>query len=288
MMIRIFDRPVDEDLLPFSAFLWQQQIPHKITEEGGRQVLWLAHGEHRDVVLNWFDDWQSGLLQLGKAKVSWGLGRGTGSGPLADWRRIPVTMLLLALCLIVAVLTNLGKDFQTVAWFTISDFAISGDYLHYQALAATLEQGQFWRVATPMFLHFGIFHLVFNMLWLMDLGRRIELLHRGPFLLLLVLLTGVTSNVVQCLAMDGNPLFGGMSGAIYGLLGFCWIRERVAPNTYRIPPGVYIFMLAWLAIGFTGILGSLGLGEVANGAHFGGLLSGVVFGWIYNRFFNRG
>ncbi|CAM3635615.1 rhomboid family intramembrane serine protease [Parendozoicomonas haliclonae] len=291
-MLRLFDRPVEEDLLPFSAFLWRQRVPHKITEEGGRQVLWLEHPAQEDEVLTWFAQWQSGLLQLSKVKVSWKGAGGFLSGPLADWMRIPVTLLLIVASLVVAFLTGLGNNYETVAWFSMSEYLVQGDKIRYLPLSAMYEHGDFswlfsWRVITPIFLHFGVFHLVFNMLWLLDLGHRIELRHKGLFLALLVLFTGAVSNIVQFVSADGFPLFGGMSGVIFGLLGFCWIRERFEPGCYKVPSGIYMFMMAWLLIGFTGILGSLGLGQIANGAHAGGLLSGVAFGYLYNRFFVR-
>ena len=286
-MIRVFDRPSEEDLLPFSAFLWKQNIPHRITEEGGRQVLWIQDAGHMSPVLSFYNDWKAGMLQLGKVKVSWKSPGGLVAGPLANWKRMPATLLFMLACLVVAAMTSLGDDKAVVSLFTITDFKISGQYIEYATLASMVDSGQYWRVLTPIFLHFGIFHFLFNMLWVLDFGYRIEARHKTSFLIALVLFTGIASNIVQYMTGDGYPLFGGMSGVIYGLLGFCWIREKQEPGCYQVPSGIYLFMLLWLVIGATGMLSAFGFGKIANAAHTGGLLSGVLAGWLFNRFAGR-
>ncbi|MTI15383.1 rhomboid family intramembrane serine protease [Sansalvadorimonas verongulae] len=286
-IIRVFDRPSDEDLLPFSAFLWQQSIPHRITEEGGRQVLWIQHPEQMRTVLGYYEDWKAGLLQLEEAKVSWKSSGGLVAGPLANWKKMPATLIFLLICAVVAIITHLGENKELVSLFTITDFRITGNYIEYASLSTMLGLGQLWRVITPVFLHFGIFHFVFNMLWVLDFGYRIESRHKTPFLVALVLATGLISNIVQFYTGEGYPLFGGMSGVIYGLLGFCWVREKQEPGLYQVPSGIYLFMLMWLVIGATGVLGAFGFGKIANAAHVGGLLSGVLAGWLFNRFAGR-
>lgn len=282
-MIRVFDRPAGEDLLPFSAFLWQHDVPHKITEESGRQVLWLQYEEHRDAVLHWFEQWQNGALSLPEAKVSWGGQRVPFSGPLADWRNIPVTFALIGVCLLVALLTSLGGNLKTIEWFTISPFEIVGSDIYYLPLTKVIEIGELWRLFTPAFIHFGLFHLVFNMMWLLDLGWYIERRHGHLFLLALVLITAAIGNMAEFVFSPNSLFIGGMSGAIYGLLGFCWQRQKVEPKNFPLPSGVYMFMMIWLLIGFSGVLEAFGFGRIANLAHAGGLIAGVVLGWFYNH-----
>jgi GlpG protein len=131
-----------------------------------------------------------------------------------------------------------------------------------------------------MLIHFGILHLAMNALWYWELGRRIEA-HQGSWMLLgLTLLFALISNIAQY-SFGGPSLFGGLSGVLYGLLGHCWLYQRLAPNAnYRLPPGVLVMMLAWLLICMTGIFELLQFGAIANAAHVGGLLAGCATGLL--------
>ena len=144
-----------------------------------------------------------------------------------------------------------------------------------------LASSDYWRFVTPIFLHFGLVHLIFNCLWLSMLGSRIEQMSSSLHLLLLVLVTGVVSNVVQ-FVWSGSPYFGGMSGVVYALLGYIWIKDKVVPDPQlQLPAGIIGFMLGWLVVCMTGILDLLlGVG-VANGAHLGGLIIGMLLGLIF-------
>ncbi|MDG0971916.1 MAG: rhomboid family intramembrane serine protease [Porticoccaceae bacterium] len=145
----------------------------------------------------------------------------------------------------------------------------------------SLDSGQYWRLITPIFLHFGLVHLVFNSLWLSMLGSRIEHLNGSSHFILLVLVTGAVSNMAQYL-WSGSIYFGGMSGVVYALLGYIWIKHKLVPNpVLQLPPGIVGFMLGWLAVCMTGIVDVvLGVG-VANAAHLGGLVIGMLLGLIF-------
>ena len=81
--------------------------------------------------------------------------------------------------------------------------------------------------------------------------------------------------------VTGPRLFGGMSGVVFGLLGFAFVWSRLVPSrSHRVPNGIYIFMLIYLVIGFTGAMDLLMMGSIANGAHFGGLLGGLLTGGL--------
>ena len=69
------------------------------------------------------------------------------------------------------------------------------------------------------------------------------------------------------------------------MLGYCYAMEFVKNKSrYLLPPAIYIFMFVWLLIGFTGFLDLLGFGKIANFAHLGGLLSGILSGYIFSMY----
>ena len=139
---------------------------------------------------------------------------------------------------------------------------------------------EWWRLVTPVFLHFSITHLAFNCLWIYILGSRIEVLDGRAAFLLIFFISGIASNLGE-FAWSGAYLFGGLSGSIYGLLGYCFIieldnkRER-----YGLPHALYLFMLVWLLVGYTGILTLFGFGNIANTAHLIGMMTGFILGLI--------
>jgi GlpG protein len=139
---------------------------------------------------------------------------------------------------------------------------------------SAIRHGQVWRLVTPIFVHLSLMHLLFNMYWLFLLGGMIEDRYGALWLLALVLITAVISNLTQY--YWAGPMFGGMSGVNYALFGYIWMKSKFDPAA-----GLYIgqrdvfLMLLWFAACFTGWLG-----PVANGAHAGGLISGAVIGYL--------
>src|SRR5690606_25800074 len=124
-----------------------------------------------------------------------------------------------------------------------------------------------WRLLTPAFLHFGFFHLLFNSLWMWDLGRRLELGLGWKHYLLFVLCSAVTANLTQYM-WGGSALFGGMSGVVYALVGFIWLRQRFdASPVFAVPKSIIAFMLVWLVLCMTGVVDYFIAGSVANAAH---------------------
>lgn len=142
---------------------------------------------------------------------------------------------------------------------------------------------EWWRLITPTFLHFSITHLIFNCLWIYILGSRIQIIDGKVTFLTLFLISSLLSNLGQFF-FAGDFLFGGLSGAIYGLLGYCFILDLDnRGQRYNLPNALYIFMFIWLLIGFTGILNIFGFGNVANIAHLVGMIAGFIIG-IMNRY----
>jgi len=193
----------------------------------------------------------------------------------------PVTTGLIAICVVVFFLTDMGDDLSTVRYFTFVPLVQAGGRLVFGDVSAIWE-GQPWRLFTPMFLHFGLMHILFNMWWLKDLGTAIERVFSARYLLVFVLVTAAFSHVLEY-AMSGPTTFGGMSGVVYSLFAFVWIRGRLDPSfPYRMPQQLVTFMLIWLGLGFTGWVG-----PIANWVHTGGLLVGAVWGVISSGYLQR-
>jgi len=85
------------------------------------------------------------------------------------------------------------------------------------------------------------------------------------------------SNVIQFLA--AGPAFGGMSGVVYGLLGYTWIRSLKSNSGYLLHKGIVVMMIGWLILGYTGWIGPIG-----NAAHLSGLLLGMAYGFAWNQY----
>ena len=140
---------------------------------------------------------------------------------------------------------------------------------------AEVLHGQIWRLATPIFLHFGILHILFNMMWLWDLGRAIEWTKGWKFLGAFILVSGIVSNIAQY-AITQSPNFGGMSGVVYALLGYIWMQGRVNPALgIALHQSTVVMMIAWFVLCWTGLLG-----PIANWAHTAGLAIGVAWGFL--------
>ena len=143
-----------------------------------------------------------------------------------------------------------------------------------------LINNEWWRLITPTFLHFSLTHLVFNCLWIYILGQRIEKLDGLSVFLFIFILTGILSNAGQFFWTQ-QYLFGGLSGSVYGLLGYCFIIELDGRHgRYGLPEALYLFMFIWLLVGFTGVLSFFGFGNVANTAHLIGMIAGFIIGLI--------
>lgn len=267
--------PLEADLGGFVGLLQHLQVPHRVSEEAGEQVLWVPSEALAAEVRELF-----ARLPQGDPRVSALTAPPSAGHLLANLRASWMTTLVLLLTLLVAGVTQLGDNLASIRWLNFVDFQRQGDYLLFVPLTDSLAAGQWWRLLTPMLMHFGLLHLAMNGLWYWELGRRIEARQGAGGLLALTLLFALLSNAAQYL-FGGPSLFGGLSGVLYGLLGYCWIFQRLAPTpAYRLPPGVLVMMLVWLLLCASGLMTALGLGAIANAAHVGGLLAGCLAGLL--------
>ena len=193
-------------------------------------------------------------------------------------------MPIILISILVAFFSNYGSVLvliEPLTFIKIDLGSYKNGYVSFNSFETTfMQNNEWWRLITPMFIHFSLTHLVFNCLWIYVLGSKIEQIDGHITFLNLVIFSSIISNLAQHFFGE-SALFGGLSGVIYGLLGYCMIIEiDTKQERYDLPPALYLFMLIWLILGFLGILNLFGFGNVANYAHLGGLISGIFFAMI--------
>lgn len=210
------------------------------------------------------------------------------------WASHPATQILTAICIVIVIA---GTDWQArqTGWMGLPATCNAEDSVIRNAmfiqppmvlamegqevalfprasLAETLKTGQVWRLVTPVFLHFGVLHIVFNMMWLRQLGRAVEFAKGTRRFLLLFLILAVSSNLVQY--WWNGPAFGGMSGVVFGLIGYVWMKGRTQPQDgLGLMPDQIVYSFLWLFLCMGGMMG-----PIANGAHLGGFIVGILIG----------
>lgn len=209
--------------------------------------------------------------------------RSSGRERLGDRaRRLPITFGLSAICVVVALWTFLGDDIGNRDWLTFASIQnqldSEWDPSKFEDAAIDIRRGEVWRLVTPIFVHFGLLHLIFNLMWLNELGAQIESRKGWLKYLLLIIALAVFSNVVEVLVSQSPANFGGMSGVVYGLLGFIWMKSQYDPSDrLYVDPRTLRFMLIWFGICFLPIF------SIANGAHTGGLVLGMALGYLSSQ-----
>lgn len=263
------------DLRPFVRYLQSRSVPHHITEESGQLVVWARSEPEAGLIADLFAQWQADELEIPQNTVS------ATAPPMFSSKAVlqnllaaiwlaPVSMILIAICLLVALVSDLGADPMAVRGLFFPDLRQAG------LLDSPLT---FLRTLTPALLHFGPVHLVFNLLWLWYFGRMIEPVLGWWRMLALVLLTAFGGNMAQYL-WSGNGMFGGMSGVVYGLLGFIWMWQTVQPRSaLRLPIAMIMVFLVALVL-----MGILAAAMIATAAHVGGLFSGMLAGVVLATF----
>ena len=193
---------------------------------------------------------------------------------------------LILLAVVLAVFSNFGSIIYVIEPLTFTKINVSnaGNVSMTSFNQTFFIDNQWWRLISPILIHFSLAHLAFNCLWIYILGEKIERIDSKSAFVFLVLISSICSNFLQYY-WTNSSYFGGLSGVIYGLLGYCMILEMESENDrYGLPPALYIFMIVWLLLGFFEVLDMFGFGKVANFAHLGGLVSGMMFGMMYKYY----
>ena len=191
--------------------------------------------------------------------------------PLHNYGFGPLTFALIVTSVVVCLLSRFGNDPQRILGLFMTDFSNANPF---GPSLPEIRHGELWRLITPIFIHFGPLHILFNMLWLRDLGSMIEDRQSSRQLAILVVAIAASSNLGQFWV--AGPVFGGMSGVVYGLLGYIWMRGKFDPGSgLYLHPTTLTMMIIWFFACFTPIIP-----HVANGAHGVGLVMGIAWGYV--------
>lgn len=191
-------------------------------------------------------------------------------------QRVPLTVLFMTLGVIGVFIPMLfweSRFFYQLLWLS-SDVAIG--------------QQKYWQLITPTFIHFGWLHIIFNALWMGILGARVEYSLGLVKTIGVFIFISVVANLVQYVLSAGVP-FGGLSGLVYGLMGFLIVQHKCEPTPMNtLGKGMVIMMLVFMLLGLFGIMDVFIAGSIANGAHLGGFIAGLIAaGLLYRKNLNQ-
>ncbi len=298
----------------FAAFLLTESIASKTEEEAGVWEVWVKDEDQLDLAMAELEKFQTDPNGAQYSDVfdradqiirNQEIKRQQFQKNLVDvkkrvgLRRGPLTMLLIIACATTFLLTGFGKEkgsaYQALSFTAVEQpdatRILDKNGNNFDALGvrlASVMKGEVWRLVTPIFIHFDPMHIIFNMMWLYYLGNMIENRYGTLWLGILILASAVISNCAQSMVpgwMDGSvPGFdgqlllgisGGMSGVVYALFGFVWMKSVYDQSSgFRLSEITIFIMLGWLVLCMTGVMGSIG-----NWAHAVGLIVGMVAGY---------
>ncbi|KAA1047727.1 rhomboid family intramembrane serine protease GlpG [Pseudocitrobacter sp. 73] len=173
----------------------------------------------------------------------------------------PVTMTVMIACILVFVLMNVVGDQAVMMW-------LAWPY-------DSSVQFEAWRYFSHALMHFSVLHILFNLLWWWYLGGAVEKRIGSGKLVVITAISALLSGFIQ--HQFSGPWFGGLSGVVYALMGYVWLRgERDPDSGIYLQRGLIIFSLVWLVAGWFDLFGM----SIANGAHVTGLVVGLAMAFV--------
>lgn len=275
-MFKVLEVSLQQDLGELSRLLWQYRISHRIVEHEQRRFLLIARKEQVPLAADLFQRMQRGesLPPPPKGGLQDFLPAGVSVTAVFDiLRRTPLTLLLIASCIVLYFLAPLSMPTELTFTLLFPDFSYGTRIIVLSRVFDNFSFLQFLNMLSPMLLHGGVLHLVFNMLWLWELGKRIEQQQSPLVFAFAVVVLALLSNTAQYIYGGGNN-FGGMSGVVYGLFAYIWMWQLIEPRVGLNLPGSLIIFMVVILVAMT----VLQLDMIANEAHLGGFIAGLVYG----------
>ncbi len=271
----------------FVDYLTTVEIPAQCDEDDGQWVIWVRdedqleqaktelttfnedsnHSRYLSAAARALEIREKAVRKKIEARKNVHVGSEQWSGPLA--KRAPILFGLLLTCVAAAAL---GGGFNDTTWvdqllmFTVDPSSSPSAFVD-------IGRGQVWRLVTPVLLHGGFFHLLFNLYWMFYFGSQLEPRMGKLRFVMLLLLTAIVPNVLQ--ASIVGPNFLGISGVVYGLFGYMLARRI---DGYMLSDFTIAILLVFLVLDFTPA--RMTESNIAVWAHGGGFITGVVFGFF--------
>lgn len=306
----------------FAAYLKTEKVTAhlELEEETQAWELWVKEEDHLKKSLAAFEEFKSdpnsaqfkGVVEKARAlvrdeekhraKVQKNIVKVSHN---ANAKKSTLTVMTIVLCAIVALISNFGDSKSGAPFRALSFNGISTEHVEVPAndnfdsvdyRLSSIRQGHIWRLITPIFIHFGVFHLVFNMWMFFQFGQIIENRYGTFWLAVMILGIAAISNFAQGVVPNDwggsvpiNYLgegflistFGGMSGVVYGLFGFVWMKTIFDPNCrIFLSQLTVLILIGWLFFCMMPEQSELTGIHVANWAHGVGLAAGMAIGYL--------
>jgi membrane associated rhomboid family serine protease len=159
-------------------------------------------------------------------------------------------------------ITQFHIDFSLVAGWPIGGG---------QTLPYGVGDGEWYRMITSGFLHYGLIHLLFNMYALWILGGAVEHIG-GRGRLAAAYGVSILAGSVGALIVTPDAFTAGASGGVFGLMGAILVAQRIQGVAFRDSP-----LLGVLGLN---LLFTFGISNISVGGHIGGLIGGALAGWL--------
>ena len=264
--------PLDKNLGEINSFMRSQSIAYLYTNTVSKQELWLPEKEDKTVLDDFLDKYFRGELGFHRNEA---LNSSRMINFFDELIYCPISSYIVILSLVGYVATDV---FKSDGLFKI--FSFVPPFESFIAL-------QPWRSVSPSFLHFGLIHFLLSAGIFWWVGKKVELFLGNSKFLFLFFVSSLLGNWFQFLVV-GTTLYGGLTGAFFGLLGFSLTNQILFKNNLlKLDQSVYIVAVILLLTGITGFLDWILTGGFAAWSNWAGLVTGMTFATFHYLSYER-